>query len=38
MQGIDSEILVPVSKDWNEDLVSEYAQEEVQMHCQMSGY
>ena len=37
-RGISAERLTPKNKDWNEDLVSEYAQEEVQMHCQMSGY
>ena len=37
-RGIRAERLTPENKDWNEDLVSEYAQEEVQMHCQMSGY
>lgn len=35
---LDTERLVSENKDWNEDLVSEYAQEEVQMHCQMSGF
>lgn len=37
-RGISAERLIPEHKDWNEDLVSEYAHEEVQMHCQMSGY
>ncbi|MFG6373924.1 MAG: DUF3991 and toprim domain-containing protein [Oscillospiraceae bacterium] len=37
-RGLSTERLIPENKDWNEDLVSEYAQEEVQMHCQMSGY
>ena len=36
--GLSTERLVPENKDWNEDLASEYAQEEVQMHCQMSGF
>ena len=35
---LNAERLVPENKDWNEDLVSEYEQEEVQMHCQMSGF
>lgn len=33
---LNAERLFPENKDWNEDLVSKYAQE-VQMHCQMSG-
>lgn len=37
-RGLNAERLTPENKDWNEDLVSEYAQEEVQMHCQMSGF
>lgn len=37
-RGLNAERLIPENKDWNEDLVSEYEQEEVQMHCQMSGY
>lgn len=36
-RGISAERLTPENKDWNEDLVSEYTQEEVQIHCQMSG-
>lgn len=35
---ISAERLVPENKDWNEDLVLECTQEEVQMHCQMSGF
>ena len=34
MQGIDSEILVPVNKDWNEDLLSG-ERLEVEAPCQI---
>ena len=34
MQGIDSEILVPVNKDWNEDLLSG-ERLEVEVPCQI---
>ena len=34
MQGIDSEILVPVNKDWNEDLLSG-GELEVEESCQI---
>lgn len=37
-RGLKAERLVPENKDWNEDLVSECEREEVQMHCQMSGF
>ena len=37
-RGLYAERLISENKDWNEDLVSEYAHKEVQMHCQMSGY
>ena len=33
---LNAERLFPENKDWNEDLVLKYEQE-VQMHCQMSG-
>lgn len=37
-RGLKAERLTPENKDWNEDLVSEYEQKEVQMHCQMFGF
>lgn len=36
-RGLSAERLPPENKDWNEDLVLENVQE-VQMHCQISGY
>ena len=37
-RGLRADRLTPEHKDWNEDLVSEYAQEEVQTYCQISGF
>ncbi len=36
-RGLSAERLTPKNKDWNEDLVSEYEQEEVQGFCQTFG-
>ncbi len=36
-RGLSAERLTPKNKDWNEDLVSEYEQEEAQSFCQTFG-